>query len=80
MPVKETASRIWSWIAYVFSGVSAFFGAMTLERVALLIGIITAIGTFVINWYYKRKHSKLALAAIRAGRVDCATCERVQGE
>lgn len=80
MPIKETTSKFWSFIAYIFSGLSAFFGAMTLERFALIVGIVTAILTFIINWHYKRQHRRMAEAAIRAGRIDCATCERVQGE
>lgn len=31
------------------------FGAMTLQDWAVLIGILLGIGTFVVNWYYKRK-------------------------
>jgi hypothetical protein len=30
-------------------------GAMTLQDWAVLIGILLGIGTFAVNWYYKRK-------------------------
>ncbi|MGC4125035.1 phage holin [Enterobacter sp.] len=30
-------------------------GAMSLQDWAVLIGILLGIGTFAVNWYYKRK-------------------------
>lgn len=35
------------------------FGAMSLNEWALLIGIVCTIGTFGVNWYYKRKEFQL---------------------
>lgn len=44
--------------AYVASLFTAVFGTVTLQDVALWVGIITAIGTFAVNWYYKARDSR----------------------
>lgn len=38
---------------------TALFGAMSLNDWAIIIGIICTIGTFGLNWYYKRKEFQL---------------------
>lgn len=49
-------SSIW---AYLTSVSTALFGGLTLQDVALWVGIITTIGTFAVNWYYKeREHDR----------------------
>ena len=48
-----------SIFAYLASVGTAIFGGMTLQDVALWVGIITTIGTFAVNWYYKeREHDR----------------------
>ena len=48
-----------SLFAYITSMGTAIFGGLTLQDVALWVGIITTIGTFVVNWYYKeREHDR----------------------
>lgn len=48
-----------SIFAYLASVGTAIFGGMTLHDVALGVGIITTIGTFAVNWYYKeREHDR----------------------
>ena len=51
----EKHSSVW---AYLASLSTALFGGVTLQDVALWVGIITALGTFLVNWYYKRKEDK----------------------
>ena len=52
----EKHSSIW---AYLASGATAIFGGLTLQDVALWVGIITTICTFAVNWYYKdREHDR----------------------
>ena len=52
----EKHSSIW---AYLTSVSTALFGGLTLQDVALWVGIITTIGTFAVNWYYKeREHDR----------------------
>lgn len=38
---------------------------ISLNEVAILVGIFTALGTFAVNWYYKHKESKSFIAALR---------------
>ena len=48
-----------SILAYLASVGTAIFGGLTLQDVALGVGIITTIGTFAVNWYYKeREHDR----------------------
>lgn len=42
-------------VSYVWGILCATFGAMTLNEWALVIGILTTVGTFIINWMYKRR-------------------------
>lgn len=49
-----------SLVAYWASGLTTLFGGITLQEVAIVVGILTAIGTFVINWYYKAKEDSRA--------------------
>ena len=51
----EKHSSVW---AYLTSLGIALFGGVTLQAMALWVGIITALGTFLVNWYYKRKEDK----------------------
>ena len=45
--------------AYLASVGTAIFGGLTLQDVALGVGIITTLGTFAVNWYYKdREHDR----------------------
>lgn len=44
--------------AYSTGVFTALFGSMTLSDIALVVGIATTFGTFVINWYYKAKDDK----------------------
>lgn len=50
----ERHSSLW---AYLAAGFATVFGGFTLQDVALWVGIITAIGTFVVNWYYKEREA-----------------------
>lgn len=48
-----------SILAYLASVGTAIFGGLTLQDVALGVGIITTIGTFAVNWHYKeREHDR----------------------
>ena len=58
-----------SILAYLASVGTAIFGGLTLQDVALGVGIITTIGTFAVNWYYKdREHDREERAERRHGR------------
>ena len=53
----EKHSSVW---AYLTSLGTALFGGVTLQDVALWVGIITALGTFLVNWYYKGREDERA--------------------
>lgn len=46
--------------AYLTSLGTALFGGATLQEVALWVGLITALGTFLVNWYYKAREDARA--------------------
>lgn len=50
-------TSLWSY----FTGtLTAVMGGITLEKFAVLVGIATSIGTFLVNWYYKRQEARRA--------------------
>ena len=53
----EKHSSVW---AYLTSLSTALFGGATLQEVALWVGLITALGTFLVNWYYKAREDARA--------------------
>ena len=53
----EKHSSMWAYLASVGT---AIFGGLTLQDVALWAGIITTIGTFAVNWYYKDREDERA--------------------
>lgn len=46
--------------AYLTSLCTAIFGGLTLQDVALWVGIATSIATFLVNWYYKERELRRA--------------------
>ena len=57
MEKHSSNSSIW---AYLASACTAIFGKLTLQDVAMWVGIITALGTFAVNWYYKDREDERA--------------------
>ena len=51
-----------SSVALGTGSATAVFGALSLNDLAIIIGIVCTIGTFSINWYYKRKEFQLMQA------------------
>lgn len=47
-------------IAYGVGMFTAFVGSWTLEGVAIVVGIVCTIGTFLVNWYYKEQERRRA--------------------
>ncbi|ENR0028975.1 phage holin family protein [Yersinia enterocolitica] len=45
--------------SYWFGGITTMLGALSLNEWALVIGIACTVGTFWVNWYYKRKEYQL---------------------
>lgn len=44
--------------SYIVAYITTAFGGLTLDQVAIYVGILTAVGTFAINWYYKARADK----------------------
>lgn len=51
--------RYSSGSSYWFGGITTMLGALSLNEWAVLIGIICTVGTFGVNWHYKRKEFQL---------------------
>ena len=51
--------KISSMFAYGLAALLAFIGALTPQDFAFLVGAVVAVGTFFVNWYYRRKSYKL---------------------
>lgn len=52
-----------SAITYSAAG-SAIFLGLTANEVAAIIAAVVAISTFLVNWYYRHRHFKLAAATV----------------
>lgn len=50
MPDKYT-----SFYAYTWGLITSVLGVLSLDQWAVIVGIICTVGTFLVNWYYKRK-------------------------
>jgi hypothetical protein len=52
---KYTTSSAYGWGAFC-----TMLGALSLNDWALVVGILCSLGTFAVNWHYKRKefHAK----------------------
>lgn len=46
------------YIAHATGWITAFFGGITLEKFAMIVGIATSLGTFAVNWYYAKKKAE----------------------
>lgn len=46
-----------SWLSYSASG-SAVVCGFTLNDWGMLVGILIALATFIVNWYYKAKEDR----------------------
>ena len=44
-----------SSVAVGTGSATAMFGALSINDWAIIIGIVCTVGTFALNWYYKRK-------------------------
>lgn len=63
---KNTMEKISSQISYVWSVICVFFGAIDWNLIAVIVGIILSIGTFLTNRYYKRREDRRSELETRA--------------
>lgn len=45
-------------VAYLTSGFNVILGSITLEKFAVIVGIATALATFLLNWYYRAREDE----------------------
>ncbi|AWD90199.1 holin [Dickeya phage Sucellus] len=68
--IKDMYSKFCGWLAAFFSSYSSAaakaagatgvtVGVIGLNEIAIIVGIICTVGTFIINWFYKWKEYKL---------------------
>lgn len=57
-PIEAVISGAASKITYAGAG-GSFLGWLTSSEIIGLIGILLAVGGFIVNWYYKHKEYKL---------------------
>lgn len=52
--------------SYIGSGIATLLGLLTYEQWGMTIGVLLGIGTFIVNWYYKRRSSSAQIDADQA--------------
>lgn len=52
----EKNASVW---AYIMSASTALGGWFTLERTAIVVGLILSVGTFFLNWWYRDREYRL---------------------
>lgn len=55
--------------SYGISGLIIWLATLDWSTISMVVGIILGIGTFFINWHYKRANSKAFRDAIAKGRL-----------
>ncbi|BBG71234.1 HP1 family phage holin [Serratia marcescens] len=51
--------RITSFLAYVVAMFLAWIGKYSPQDIAFMVGAAVGVGTFLVNWYYRRKSYQL---------------------
>ncbi|AUY13510.1 hypothetical protein DMW62_12520 [Serratia marcescens] len=57
--------KITSFITYVMALFLAWLGRLSPQDIAFLVGAAVGIGTFLVNWYYRRKSLQILKAIER---------------
>lgn len=65
----EAAASAAKTVMYTGAGSAIFFG-LRAEEFAAIVGAIVAVAGFLLTWYYKHQHLKLARARIEAQDED----------
>lgn len=60
--VSQKAADHITALSYSAGGGTAMFGYLKLNDIALIVGIVLAVCTFIVNWVYREKHFQLAKA------------------
>ncbi|MCW6014692.1 phage holin family protein [Serratia sp. CY81684] len=57
--------KITSFITYAMALFLAWLGKLSSQDIAFLVGAAVGIGTFLVNWYYRRKSLQILKAIER---------------
>ena len=57
--------KITSFITYAMALCLAWLGRLSPQDIAFLVGAAVGIGTFLVNWYYRRKSLQILKAIER---------------
>ncbi len=57
--------KITSFITYAMALFLAWLGRLSPQDIAFLVGAAVGIGTFLVNWYYRRKSLQILKAIER---------------
>lgn len=63
---KQAMEKFSSQISYVWSVICVFFGAIDWNLIAVIVGIVLSIGTFLTNRYYKQREDRRSELETRA--------------
>lgn len=67
--IHFSADRMRERITILWGTFTAAAGALSLGDLAIIVGIICTIGSFLVTWYYKAKDDKRKDQIFRKGRV-----------
>lgn len=68
--------KITSFITYAMALFLAWLGKLSPQDIAFLVGAAVGIGTFLVNWYYRRK----SLQILKAIERDAASRRKIYDE
>lgn len=63
--IHEHAATVATKISYTASGGIAVFGVFNIGEIALIVGMLLSLATFIVNWVYREKHYRLGKASKR---------------
>ncbi len=64
--MAERIAQAASNISYAASGSATLLGTLTLNHVIALTGLLVAVFTAGVNWYYRHKHYQLEISKAEA--------------
>lgn len=68
--------KITSFITYAMALFLAWLGKLSPQDIAFLVGAAVGIGTFLVNWYYRRK----SLQILKAIELNAASRRNIYDE
>lgn len=51
--------KVTTFFCYLFSACMAWLSGLSPQDIAFLLGAVVGVGTFIVNWYYRRKTYRL---------------------